>query len=257
MLRSKTFQIWFALFIVFFIARVLNSQTPSKTIKIPDATLVHLSLQDALTSATNKVDDPVHFEVTEDVRVGNLVVVPRGSMAVGHVVEAKPRTSLGRDGKLNVTVENVKAPDGSDIRLRASSSQKGEEASGSLLLVPFNLILGGKDVTIPKGTKFNTYVDGDQEITPGGPTAAREAPPVAQSVTPTSGEPSTVVVKSTPNGADIIVDGKFVGSTPSTLQLTPGDHAVVIEKPGHRQWHRTMSVNPGGIITIDATLEAE
>ncbi len=255
MLRSKT---WFALFIVLCTSRLLCSQTPSKTIKIQDATLVHLSLQDSLSSATNKVDDAVHFEVTEDVKAGDLVVIPRGSRAWGHVVEAKPKSVLGRSGKLDFTVDHVKVPGSADVRLRPSSTRTGEDTFGSLLLAPFNLILGGKDVNIPKGTRFNTYVDGDQEITVGGPAPARESPPVGQPAPPpTSQEPSTAVVKSTPDGADITVDGKYVGSTPSTLQLTAGEHSVVIEKPGYRQWQRTMSVTSGGIITIDATLEAQ
>ncbi len=258
MLRSTTLRVCFALFALLCFSQVLKSQDSSKSIKIPDATLVSLSLQDALTSASNKVDDPIHFEVAKDVKVGSTVVIPRGSIAVGHVVEAKPKTNLGRDGKLNFTVDHVKAPDGSDVPLRASSAQKGDESSGSLLMAPFSLILGGKDVNIPKGTKFNSYVDGDQEITLNTPAPAHETPPVVQPAPPSaSQEPSTVVVKSTPDGADITVDGKYMGSTPSTLQLAPGDHAVVIEKTGFRQWHRTMSVNSGGIVTIDATLETQ
>jgi hypothetical protein len=70
-----------------------------------------------------------------------------------------------------------------------------------------------------------------------------------------SAEPSTIVLKSTPDGADIMVDGKFMGSTPSTVRLTPGDHTITIERSGYRAWQRTMSVNPGGIVTVDATLE--
>ena len=258
MLRSVTFLVWSALFIMLFNSRVLSAQTPSKTIKIRDGTLVHLSLQDSLSSATNKADDPVHFEVTADVKLGHLVVIPRGSMASGHVVDVKPKSILGRSGKLDFTVDHIKAPDGTDVRLRASSTRKGEETSGSLLLAPFNLILGGKDVNIPKGSQFRTYVDGDQEITLGGPTPARESPPVVEPAPPpTPQEPSTVIVKSTPDGADITVDGKYVGSTPSTLRLAPGDHAVVIEKPGCRQWQRTMSVRSGEIVTVDAKLELQ
>jgi PEGA domain len=258
MLRSKTFLVWSAFLAMLCSTAVLSSQAPSKTVKIPDATPVHLSLQDSLSSAANKVGDAVHFLVTADVKVGHLVVIPNGSTATGHVVEAKSKTILGRSGKLNFTVDHVKAPDGTDIRLRASSTRKAEETSGTLLAVPFNLILGGKDVNIPKGTEFNSYVDGDQEITFGGPTPAREAPPAVESAPPpTSQEPSTVIVKSSPDGADIRVDGKYVGSTPSTLRLAPGDHSVVVEKPGYRQWQRTMSVSSGGIITIDAQMEAQ
>jgi PEGA domain len=65
----------------------------------------------------------------------------------------------------------------------------------------------------------------------------------------------SVVVKSTPPGADINVDRKWMGSTPSTIQLTPGDHEVSIEKDELRPWQRTMTVVAGGSSTIDATLE--
>lgn len=68
-------------------------------------------------------------------------------------------------------------------------------------------------------------------------------------------QPANVTVKSTPQGADIDVDGKFMGSTPSTIQLSPGEHLVSVEKEGMRPWQRTMTVTAGGSITIDATLE--
>ena len=39
-----------------------------------------------------------------------------------------------------------------------------------------------------------------------------------------SEQPATVTVKSTPSGADINVNGKFMGNTPSTIQLPAGEH---------------------------------
>jgi len=68
-------------------------------------------------------------------------------------------------------------------------------------------------------------------------------------------QPATVIVKSTPPGADITVDGKFMGNTPSTIQLTPGDHVVEVDKEGLRPWQRGMTITAGGNITIDATLD--
>lgn len=65
----------------------------------------------------------------------------------------------------------------------------------------------------------------------------------------------SIVVKSTPQGCDINVDGKWMGSTPSTIRLTPGDHNISIEKDEMRPWQRTMTVAAGGSSTIDATLE--
>ena len=64
----------------------------------------------------------------------------------------------------------------------------------------------------------------------------------------------SVIVKSTPPGCDINVDGKYMGSTPSTIQLTPGEHLVSVEKENLTPWQRTMTVTAGGNSTIDATL---
>jgi hypothetical protein len=78
--------------------------------------------------------------------------------------------------------------------------------------------------------------------------AAQPAPEVATE------DLTTAVVKSDPPGADVTVDGKYMGSTPSTVRLAPGDHTILLEKAGFKAWQRTMAVNPGGIVTIDATL---
>lgn len=65
---------------------------------------------------------------------------------------------------------------------------------------------------------------------------------------------ASVIVKSTPPGCDINVDGKYMGSTPSTIQLTPGEHQISIEKEEMTPWQRTMTVTASGSTTIDATL---
>lgn len=157
---------------------VLCGQQPSpRLIKIPDSTPVPLSLMDSLSSRTNDVDDPVHFEVTDDVKVGDVVAIPKGSTATGHVVESEGRKRLGRAGKLNFTVDYVKAPDGTNVRLRASSTRKGKDETGTVivgtvLLSPLFLIRRGHDTNVPKGTKINAYVDGDREITLGAETTS-------------------------------------------------------------------------------------
>jgi len=89
--------------------------------------------------------------------------------------------------------------------------------------------------------------------------AAEPAPqPTAQPAAPAAAEPenyATVNVKSTPDGGDISVDGKFAGNTPSALRLPAGEHTILIEKSGMKPWQRTMTVSPGGNVTIDAKLE--
>lgn len=63
-------------------------------------------------------------------------------------------------------------------------------------------------------------------------------------------------VASTPDGADIEIDGNFMGNTPSSLQLQPGDHLIAVKKVGYKAWERKMKV-VGGDVTIKADLEKE
>jgi len=91
------------------------------------------------------------------------------------------------------------------------------------------------------------------------PTTFATVAPAHAAAISTSRFPETIVVPvaSTPDGADIIVDQKFMGSTPSTLRLAPGDHTVSIEKSGFKSWQRTITVTAGESPTIKATLERQ
>jgi hypothetical protein len=65
-----------------------------------------------------------------------------------------------------------------------------------------------------------------------------------------------VLFSSEPNGADIDVDGKFLGNTPSQIQLVVGNHSIRIEAKGHTPWSREVSLAAGGKISIHAVLDA-
>ena len=103
-----------------------------------------------------------------------------------------------------------------------------------------------------KGREFKMHID--KTILKKRPVS----PPKASEqviTTPDTPNYSVVVVKSTPPGAEITIDNKYVGSTPSTIRLTSGEHTISVSKDGLKPWRRTMMVTPDGDITIDATLE--
>jgi hypothetical protein len=68
-----------------------------------------------------------------------------------------------------------------------------------------------------------------------------------------SAEQATMQVVSTPAAADIEIDGKFVGSTPSTVGVNSGEHDVVVKKNGFTLWERKITVSSGHI-NINAEL---
>jgi hypothetical protein len=69
--------------------------------------------------------------------------------------------------------------------------------------------------------------------------------------------PSAVNVKSAPDGAEIMDDEKYIGSTPSTLRLPAGDHKITLEKPGFKTWGKILSVSDGGTANVNVLLEAQ
>jgi hypothetical protein len=77
---------------------------------------------------------------------------------------------------------------------------------------------------------------------------------VVPAAAPTAQATSIAVDASVPN-CDIEVDGSFVGSTPSTINLTPGKHEIVVKKTGFKDWSRSMTVT-GGTIRVSAEMVA-
>jgi len=60
---------------------------------------------------------------------------------------------------------------------------------------------------------------------------------------------------STPAGAEVTVDGKYVGSTPSVLSVTTGKHMVVVSMAGFGDWKREVDVTAGSDLTVNAVLQ--
>ncbi|MGA2217279.1 MAG: PEGA domain-containing protein [Terracidiphilus sp.] len=86
-------------------------------------------------------------------------------------------------------------------------------------------------------------------------TPAKSSEPTSDQGTPLANSAQPVLsVESTPPGADIEVDGSFVGSTPSTITIVPGSHRITVKKKGFNNWTKTLKVT-GGSIHLNASLD--
>jgi len=196
-------------------------------------------------------------------------------VAIGTVTRAKKRGRFGRAGKLDISLDTIRLPNGEKVPLRATIESKGKGSTGvmtgaiiatSILFFQSSsnilFLMKGKDVTLPKGTEVTAYVAGDITINPktfsnstnnsattnNGINSAKDA----------GSEELTIKVNSTPQGADIMINGKFVGNTPSAIRLKTGDYFIMIRKNGFNTWERSlslMSVMSGSEISLNADLE--
>jgi hypothetical protein len=62
-----------------------------------------------------------------------------------------------------------------------------------------------------------------------------------------------LTLTSTPDGADVEVDGAFVGTTPSTIPIASGDHSVRVSKKGYQPYEKHLHTS-GGMINLHADL---
>lgn len=81
--------------------------------------------------------------------------------------------------------------------------------------------------------------------------AAVAQPLAAAILAPASPSTAKLSVVSVPDGADIEVDGSFVGNTPSDLQLLEGDHSISVKKAGFRNWERKVKVSAGSSVRLN------
>jgi len=234
-----------------------------------DGTAIKLRLSENLTSASAKMGDQVSFEVLEEVDVNGVAVVPKGAQALGTVTTAEPKKSMGRAGKLDVHIDSVRLLDGEKAALSATKSEKGGGHTGAMTAgmvgtaivffpaAPLLLFIHGKDITIPKGTEITAFVAGDMKLDMAkfAPAPAVDAPVVASAGTGSVATTTAIPVEASVPNCDIEIDGSFVGSTPSTVSVAPGQHTITVKKKGYTDWSRSMSVS-GPTAHLSADLEA-
>jgi hypothetical protein len=249
--------------------RPAAAQTAPVTLQ--DGTPIKLRLGHNLSSAEAHTGDTVDFEVLEEVRVNNVVVIPRGATALATVTNAEAKKRMGRAGKLDVNIDSVRLADGEKVPLRGVRNSSGGGHTGAMTgamvatslvawpAAPLFLLMHGKDVNIPKGTEITAYINGDIPVDLGrfhGPSLTASGSPAVQQANfvPNGGGGSSANITASAPGAEVTVDGSYVGSTPAQLQLPPGEHTISVKKRGYRAWTRQLRVT-GGALNINADLE--
>jgi hypothetical protein len=176
---------------------------------------------------------------------------------------------MARGGKLDINIDYVKLVSGEKAALRAVKDVKGGGHTGGMVggmvvtslvffpAAPFFLFMHGKDISIPKGTEITAYVNGDVRLD-----TAKFQPSVPATITEQNAAASNAVslsaklqLESVPPGADIEVDGNFVGNTPSDVQVAEGEHTISVKKAGFKEWERKLKVTSGSSVHLNAELE--
>lgn len=140
-----------------------------ENLEIQEGTVVRVRLLETLDSKTAKNGDIVTLETLDKIEIGNKKVIDFNARVTGRVINSVSNKSMGRKGKLDISIDYVKAVDGTNVPLSYTMNQSGKDATvgviaGAVLLSPLALVVKGKSAVILKGAEFNTYVERSTRI---------------------------------------------------------------------------------------------
>ena len=139
-----------------------------QTLVLKEGTDVALRFADALSSKTAALEDPVNLVLTEDLKVGDVVVAKAGTKALGTITNAKRAGMLGKGGELNMRLEYIKLGD-IKVKLRGTKAREGDSKTGTMVALtvlfgPIGLIKKGKEIEIKEGTSLKAFVADDASV---------------------------------------------------------------------------------------------
>jgi hypothetical protein len=107
-------------------AQPVSEVQPKSSTVLPEGTPVRARINRTVSSADAHVGENVDFETLDDIKLGEAVVIPKGSTAMATVTEAVPKRRMGRGGKLNMNIDYVRLVSGVKLPLRGVQDVKAE-----------------------------------------------------------------------------------------------------------------------------------
>jgi hypothetical protein len=208
------------------------STTPVNVV-LQDGTPVKLRMGAAAAANGVRVGETLDLEVSEDLRVGDVVVIAKGSPASASVTNLRSGGNV-KGGWVDIDLDSVTLSDGERIPIRASKQKAVRTDQSSVVSSQ------AQDASISQGSDLTAFINGTQQLDL---TRMRAA-----------GGPTTMLkVTSTPSNAEITLDGRLAGSTPYSLRVTSGDHVVVVRMAGFQPWQKKVHVDAEPV-AVDVSL---
>jgi len=128
-------------------------------------TLVKIAFLSSLSSKTSRPGDPVVYEAAEDVYMGGILVLAKGSKGIGKVNRVERAQNFGRDAKLEIDFQSLELMDGKAAPVFLGEKAKEETKS---LAKAAGATVAGMVILGPVGVIGGAFIKGEAvEIKPG------------------------------------------------------------------------------------------
>jgi hypothetical protein len=133
-------------------------------------TEVPLRLEEGLDSNNKTLREGQQFRmaVANDVRLGNVVVIPAGSAATGEITDLRRKGMWGKSGRISARILNVRVGDRL-VRLTGNFDDKGTTGTagvvGAVVLLPVaGFFMTGTSAKIAAGAGIKAFLDEDLKV---------------------------------------------------------------------------------------------
>jgi serine/threonine-protein kinase len=140
-------------------ASVPASARPAQTVRVPDGTPVPISLL-ADVPADVEQGEHLQFQVSHEVRIDDVVVIAKGALVTGEIVEKSRKKFLVKTAKPTFRLLQAVAVDGSKLKVRITPA---DAAKSERPLDPHPA--PPKDLAAQAGAEFLGYIENDQNVT--------------------------------------------------------------------------------------------
>ncbi|MGE5414615.1 MAG: hypothetical protein ACM3NW_10595 [Syntrophomonadaceae bacterium] len=221
------------------------STADSNAVRVPSGTAIPLRLVENLNSFNTRPGEPVFFAVPEDVRVEDIVVVPRNLLVEGIVQQAVRPGQGGIPGFVNVRVLRLVLPSGDVVPLHGYLDTAGRPSGAvqtlgsignagvneainnsnpyalgvALLMLLAMAAVRGHDAWVGAGTTVTALVPRDTAVTISGPAGGEE---------PLEAPPQEPVVASSMGAIVVPNSGRVTGEWCVRLELAAAPSEVWI-----------------------------
>lgn len=143
---------------------------------LPTGTLLRIAMKQTVSSARSKTGDAFDFTIVDDVRLGDRVAVPAGTVGTGKIIRSAPAHGGRVNGILKLQFDPVKLSDGMTVVIditqeslvadqNSHNGMAGSVAEVADMTVPgfflIDFLRKGDDVTLTGGSPFHVAVTQD------------------------------------------------------------------------------------------------
>lgn len=149
-----------------------QASSTAHTIILPEGTALKVLLLDPLYSKKLEKkgrEQPIQFEVAEDVVIDGVTVVRRGALATAHLAELKKSKLAGRHAEIDFAFDAVTAVDGQLIPIsaedeRARGGRHNETARNLMISPAIGWMAKGSEALIRAGTAYDVAISGGHTV---------------------------------------------------------------------------------------------